>query len=354
MNTVERKDIVSITHFLNEVIQKSIEYNASDIHIDPKSSHVDICMRMLGGMHLVYRVDSDLHEELIGRIKILSKLRTDVHERGQDGRFAFVSSVEQVDIRVSILPTFFGENAVLRVLRPENKKDLLFESLGMFKEQSELVLNSLNLNQGIILIIGPTGSGKTTTLYSMIQSLSKSMKNIITIEDPIEYIIPEVRQIQVSEHTGFSFSSALRSVVRQDPDVLVVGEMRDSETAKLAFQAAVTGHLVIASIHAEDSASIYSRLIDLGIHDHSLGAIKLLISQRLLVHKKEKELQRIGIFEVVDMSPSVRDIIYSKSFPEHVRKKLSLAGVFVLCDSYKRKEREGLQFLKDQYVPTYE
>ncbi len=354
MNTVERKDITSITHFLNEVILKSIEFNASDIHIDPRNSYVDIHMRVLGRMQLIYRIDIVLHEELIGRIKILSKLRTDVHERGQDGRFAFTFDIEHVDVRVSILPTFFGENAVLRILRPESKKELVFESLGMFKEQSELVLDSLNLNQGIILIIGPTGSGKTTTLYAMIQSLSKSMKNIITIEDPIEYIIPEVRQIQVSEHTGFSFSSALRSEVRQDPDVLVVGEMRDSETAKLAFQAAVTGHLVIASIHAEDTASIYSRLIDLGVHDHSLGAIKLLISQRLLVHKVQKQLQRIGVFEVVEMTPPIRDVIYSKSFSEHIRKKLCLAGICLIQDSYKRKTKEGFHFINDQYIPIYE
>lgn len=356
MNTdvMKRKDIISVNHFLNDVILKSIEFNASDIHIDPRSHCVDIHMRSLGRMHLVYRISIDLHQELIGRIKILSKLRTDVHERGQDGRFVFEVDKEEIDIRVSILPTFFGENAVLRILRPQNKKELLLESLGMFEEQSKLVLNSLSMNQGIILVIGPTGSGKTTTIYAMIQSLLMSMRNIITIEDPIEYIIPEVRQIQVSEQSGFSFGSALRSVVRQDPDVLVVGEMRDSETAKLAFQAAVTGHLVIASIHAEDCSSIYSRLVDLGIRDHSLGSIKLLISQRLLVSKKGKELQRVGIFEVVEMSSSTQDILYSKSFSSSIRKELSSVGASLLLDSYERKVAEGVQFLKDQFIPSYE
>ena len=354
MDIVYRKDIVSITHFLDEVISKSIELHSSDVHIDPRSSYVDIHVRSLGSMYLLYRVDIELHEELLGRIKIVSKLRTDIHERGQDGRFIFTHNEEQIDIRVSILPTYFGENAVLRILRPENKKELHFESLGMSKEQGELISSALRLNQGIILIIGPTGSGKTTTIYSMVQSLRESKKNIITIEDPIEYIIPEVRQIQVSEQSGFSFSNALRSVVRQDPDVLVVGEMRDTETARLAFQASVTGHLVIASIHAEDCASIYARLVDLGVHEHSLGSIKLLISQRLLLHKESNVLKRIGVFEAIRMEPTIRDVIYSKSFPEHIRKKLSALDICLLKDSIERKKKEGIVFLKNQHISTYE
>jgi type II secretory ATPase GspE/PulE/Tfp pilus assembly ATPase PilB-like protein len=351
MDIIGRKNIVSISHFLNEIILKSIEYSSSDVHIDPRSSYVDIHMRFLGSMNLIFRVDIELHEELIGRIKIVSKLRTDIHERGQDGRFSFEYNNESIDIRVSILPTFFGENAVLRVLRPEYKKELMLESLGMFKDQSSLVSEVLKLNQGIILVVGPTGSGKTTTMYSMIQSLAKSNKNIITIEDPIEYIIPQVRQIQISEHNGFSFSSALRSVVRQDPDVLIVGEIRDVETAKLAFQAALTGHLVIASVHAEDCSSIYSRLLDLGIHDHSLGAIKLLISQRLLFYKDKSDVKRMGIYEVIHMLPCVRDVIYSTSFPEHIRRKINALGITLLKDSFDKKVKEGIMFLEDQYIP---
>jgi type II secretory ATPase GspE/PulE/Tfp pilus assembly ATPase PilB-like protein len=351
MDIIGRKDIVSISHFLNEIILKSLEYSSSDVHIDPRSSHVDIHMRCLGSMNLIYMVDIELHEELIGRIKIVSKLRTDIHERAQDGRFSFIYLNESVDIRVSILPTYFGENVVLRVLRPEYKKELMFGSLGMFEDQSCLVSEALKLNQGIILVVGPTGSGKTTTMYSMIQSLTRGKKNIITIEDPIEYIIPQVRQIQVSEHNGFTFSSALRSVVRQDPDVLVIGEMRDVETAKLAFQAALTGHLVIASVHAEDCSCIYSRLLDLGIHDHSLGAIKLLISQRLLAYKAQSDIKRMGIFEVVLMAPSVRDVVYSKSFPEHIRRKLNSLGTVLLKDSYEKRVKDGIIFLEDQHIP---
>ncbi len=354
METIDRKSISSISHFLEKVIHQALDLSASDIHIDPRSEYVDIYVRCFGSMQLLHRMHTDLHEEFVGRIKIVSKLRTDVHERGQDGRFVFLNGKEHIDIRVSILPTFFGENAVLRILRPEYRKELTFESLGMFVEQGILISNALKLNQGIILVVGPTGSGKTTTLYSMIQELSCTKKNIITIEDPIEYIIPHARQIQVSDSNGFTFGSALRSVVRQDPDVLVIGEMRDAETSRLAFQASLTGHLVITSLHAEDCASVYSRLIDLGIQDHSLGSIKLIISQRLLAHKAEGHTKRTGIFEVVCMNPEIRDVVYSKSFPEHIRMRLLKLGVCLLGVSLTKKKDEGYKFLDDHNIPHYE
>lgn len=338
--------IDSITEYVDECVASSCEHNASDIHIDPKSDHVEIKFRV-GGKITVYDFYSSAHhDEFVGRIKILAKLRTDVHDRNQDGRFYFEfrnpqkgdresassGGAERIDVRVSILPTFFGENIVMRVLRPEIQRDKGLGDLGLNESQSAAVLESICAEQGIIVIAGPTGSGKTTTIYTILSILAKGEKNIVTLEDPIEYVIPAIRQVQVSEAADFGFSRALRALLRQDPDVIVIGEIRDGDTAQLAFQASLTGHLVICTIHAEDCAGVYARLSNLGVHKDMMHSLTLMISQRLV----EADGKRVGVFEVIPVKGSAKVTLFQNSYPEYIRKALQKQGVLLLEDSIRQ------------------
>jgi len=362
-SVIERKEVSSVADFLDGLINQAAGMKASDIHIDPKNDRVDIRVRCLGSMELLCRLSKALHEELIGRIKILSRLRTDIHDRGQDGRLAFVlkRGNECMDIRVSILPTFFGENAVLRMLRPESQQKYDFASLGMFPSQANRVSRALESSQGMIIVAGPTGSGKTTTIYAMIEELASGSRNIITIEDPVEYVMQDVRQIQVSEQGGFGFAKALRSVVRQDPDVVVIGEMRDTETAGLAFQAAQTGHLVITSLHAEDSAGVHARLLDLGVSPRALHSLSLIISQRLM---RQDDLPgragdssgsfRSGIFEVIRVAGKAKVALFKDDFPERIRTDLRKLGECLLQDSYAKKMKGALAEDEDLNASSHE
>lgn len=322
-------DIVLISDFVHECISYACSIITSDIHIDPFLKHVEIKLRSAGKLEHYKKYKKKYHEEIIGRLKVLSKLRTDVHDRAQDGRFAFDYNSERVDIRVSILPTFYGENAVLRILRPNFNKRLSFESLGLNESQVDIIKSSIAIDQGIIVIAGPTGSGKTTTIYTIISSLVSSGKNIITIEDPVEYIIPHVRQIQISEASDFGFAKALRAILRQDPDIIVLGEIRDQETAKLAFQAALTGHLVITTIHARDSAGVYGRLSDLGVSRDMMHSLVLMISQRIITHKGKRR----GVFEVIPVEGKTKVTLFQNTYPEYIRKALKKQGVLLLEDS---------------------
>lgn len=282
------------------------------------------------------------HDEFVGRIKILSKLRTDVHDKNQDGRFNFESRKERIDLRVSVLPTFFGENIVIRVLRPELQRDKKLIDLGLSEEQSSSVLNAVGRDQGIIIIAGPTGSGKTTTIYTMLSVLAKKDKNIVTLEDPIEYVIPGIRQVQISEAADFGFGKALRAILRQDPDIIIIGEIRDSDTANLAFQASLTGHLVITTIHAEDCAGVYARLSNLGVSKDMMHSLVLMMSQRLVEIEirdpndpDARQKRRVGVFEVIPVEGKAKVTLFQNTFPEYIRKALQKQGVLLLEDSIK-------------------
>lgn len=353
--TLQREDIISVSDFIDDILLRLIASGASDIHIDPHDTIVTIRARSNGYISTFCVVAKNIHEEIIGRLKIVSKLRTDVHDKGQDGRFVFVlpHGKEKADIRISIVPTFFGENAVLRILRPEAERAHDLISLGMYKDQSDAVTEALHRRQGMIIIAGPTGSGKTTTIYTMLKELADSRKNIVTIEDPIEYIVHNTRQIQVSTQSGFTFAEALRSIVRQDPDVLVVGEMRDRETAILAFQAAQTGHLIITSLHAEDSVGVYPRLLDLGVSSHSMDSIILIISQRL-ISSSEDATTREGIFEVVQVNQLTRSLLSSRQMsPEYIRVELERQGSILLRSAAARRYKKGLPKDIQSILPQY-
>ncbi len=292
--------------FVSLILSEALALNASDIHIDPRSDIGHMQLRINGFMKPQYELDRVLLLECISRIKILSKLRTDIHNKGQDGRFMHLSPLgEKIDIRVSIMPTFYGENAVLRILRPNKQRALKFADLGMDEAQISTLEKYAEAGQGVLLVAGATGSGKTTTVYAMARMLIASQRNLVTVEDPVEYVIEGARQIQVSENY-FGFSEALRSVLRQDPDVIVVGEIRDAETAQLAFRAALTGHLVIATIHAEGAFGVRARLLDLGVSENLLSLLRLVIGQKLIPQKDEqmRVVARKGLFEFINLSDS--------------------------------------------------
>lgn len=260
--------------------------NASDIHIDPSRSKTQVRLRVDGLLQDPYTIPANRHAELVARLKILSRLRTDEHMLPRDGGFRFTlpNDGPSFDIRISIVPTQYGESVVLRLLMPPENADSL-ANLGMNPEQENATLEMLKGPHGMVLVVGPTGSGKTTTLYALIRHLAPTRRSIVSIEDPIEYSIPGIRQIQVMQQHGLTFAEGLRAVLRQDPDVIVLGEMRDAETANLTVNAAHTGHLVLSTLHATSAASARARLEELGINGHRFDSVRVLVIAQKLVRR---------------------------------------------------------------------
>ncbi len=275
-------DITSIVELVDALICYGHHRNASDIHIDPMPEGVTVRMRLDGILTYIDTFSLDMHEELIARIKILAGLRTDIHFVPQDGRFRFSQGISNCDIRVSIVPTHYGENAVMRLLI--GNKDLpQLSDLGFSELDEKRILRGLEAHQGMILVTGPTGSGKTSTLYTIIKMLSTGTTSIITLEDPVEYALPGIRQIQIREKHGITFANGLRSIIRQDPDIIMVGEIRDAETAQIATNISLTGHLLLSTLHTNSALGAIPRLIDMGIDPYLVAStISLVIGQRLV------------------------------------------------------------------------
>ncbi len=272
----------SIVNLVNEIIELAFGLGASDIHLDPQVDQVRLRLRIDGALQDERPLQKCIHGEIISRIKILAGLRTDEHQAGQDGRFRILLETGPVDVRVSIMPTYFGENAVLRLLKDQHAKYSL-DSLGFSENDKAKILRAIDHPYGMILATGPTGSGKTTTLYTLIKLLNTKNTSIITIEDPIEYAIEGINQIGVNAKTGLGFANGLRSILRQDPNIIMVGEIRDQETAGLAINTALTGHLVLTTLHTNDAAGTLPRLIDLGIESYLIAStVNLVIAQRLV------------------------------------------------------------------------
>ncbi len=283
---LENNNILHDRRSTIELVDQLILYaycrNASDIHIDPSLDALVIRFRIDGTLIYIDSLSKESHEEIIARIKILSGLRTDMHFNPQDGRFRYSEGICECDIRVSIIPTHYGENAVLRILIEDNNISSL-DSLGFREMDVDRIKNGLMKHQGMILVTGPTGSGKTSTLYTLLKLLQTEETSIITLEDPIEYAIPGIRQIQVRERHGITFANGLRSIVRQDPDIIMVGEIRDSETAKIATNISLTGHLLLSTLHANSAISAIPRLIDMGIDPYLVAStLSVVIAQRLI------------------------------------------------------------------------
>lgn len=280
-----------VIKIVDSLIFHAILQNASDIHIEPGENELTVRYRIDGILHDAMILDKNAAPGITTRIKVLANLKLDEKRLPQDGRFKIEQNGEKVSFRVSTLPTFYGEKAVIRILK-EGSHGFSLETLGFHGEGLERIHDSLKQRIGMILATGPTGSGKTTTLYTMLEILNRPEVNISTVEDPIEYQMPRVNQTQVKPEIGLTFANGLRSLLRQDPDIMMVGEIRDGETAGLAVNASLTGHLVLSTIHTNSAAGAIPRLIDMGVLPFLIiSTVKTIIAQRLvrkLVSSKEK------------------------------------------------------------------
>jgi type IV pilus assembly protein PilB len=353
------KDASSVVKLLNLVLGDAIDKDASDIHIEPKDKSVQVRFRIDGVLRNILEVPKTTHQSLISRIKIISNLDIAETRKPQDGKSKITADNRDVDLRISILPTNFGEKAVIRIL-DKRKANVSFPTLGIRGKNLELLEECFEFKQGIVLVTGPTGSGKTTTLYAALNRIRSTTNNILTIEDPIEYMIEGINQVQVNEKAGVTFATALRSFLRQDPDVMLVGEIRDKETADIAVQAALTGHLVLSTVHTNDTFSTVTRLIDMGVNSAKVSdSIQAIIAQRLVrrlctecrttreLKEKEKKLipllqklgyptqfyhskgctscgftgykGRIGIYEILILDNQIKDAIANESSISQIR-----------------------------------
>lgn len=273
----------SIIELLDRLVERAHEMRASDIHIDPRSSHVSVRFRIDGVLQHVCNIPKETYPEVISRAKVCARLRTDEHQTPQDGRFRVITKDgKPIDVRASIVPTYHGENAVLRLLVDQHN-DFTLEALGFSPLDTDKILRAIRRPSGMILSTGPTGSGKTTTLYALIQLLATPGISVVTIEDPIEYAVDGIEQIQINPQTHLTFASGLRSILRQDPDIIMVGEIRDHETAALAVNTALTGHLLLSTLHTNDAATTLPRLLDMRIEPYLIAStVSIAIAQRLV------------------------------------------------------------------------
>lgn len=360
-----------IPETVDEIFTESIKNHASDIHFKPLEDKLMVYYRIDGQMILHKEFDKIYHHPIVARIKIISGLKIDEHRLPQDGKSSFALEGKEVDLRVSILPTNYGEKVVIRLLE-KSPKLVQLRDLGMLPTILLKVEEALKASYGMILAVGPTGSGKSTSLFSMISTFDPNAYNISTLEDPIEYRIPHVTQTQVNADIGFDFSDGLRTLVRQDPDIIMVGEIRDQKTASLAIESALTGHLVFSTLHTNTAVGTIQRLLNMGI-DHFLisAAVKVIISQRLTrkicnycrekyqIPEKYKALLqkeiglgslndffyrakgcdkcnntgykgRIGLFEVLRMSPTIEELIVRDAPYQEIENKAVEEGMILL------------------------
>ncbi len=382
-----------VEKILNLLLDSAYQDKSSDMHIEPEERETIVRLRIDGILHEVLRIPKNIHERLISRIKILSKLRTDEHLAPQDGKMRVKMPDEDLDIRVSILPIADGEKAVLRLLASQHGQFSLVD-LGMNERDLKKITSAYNKSYGMILSTGPTGSGKTTCIYSILKILNTREKNITTIEDPVEYRIKGVNQIQVNAKTNLTFANGLRSILRQDPNVVFVGEIRDSETASIAVNAALTGHLVLSTLHTNDAATALPRLIDMGIEPFLVAStVNVIIAQRLVrkicemckasypvatseltknipaaaiqKHFGNKDVAhvfkgrgckichstgytgRIGVFEVLEISKEIRKLITQKSDSDVIVKKAVDEGMTTMLDDGLDKAARGLTTIEE-------
>jgi type IV pilus assembly protein PilB len=273
---------MSIIKLVDALVACAYATRASDIHLDPRDKETVIRMRIDGVLQDVSAYPTHIHNEVISRLKILCGLRTDEHQAAQDGRFKVTLEDTGVDVRTSIVPTYYGENAVLRLLS-DQAEEFTLDSLGFTSENREKIEKAIRKPHGMILATGPTGSGKTTTLYTIVKMLNVPEVSIITIEDPIEYSLSGVNQIQVNHRTGLTFANGLRSMLRQDPNIIMVGEIRDMDTAGLAVNTALTGHLVLSTLHTNDAPTTLPRLLDMKVEPYLIAStVNIAIGQRLV------------------------------------------------------------------------
>jgi type IV pilus assembly protein PilB len=385
------REKISIVSLVDLFIEYAYNARASDVHIHPESDGVRIRFRIDGILSDIFdkeKVSKNLHQEIITRIKVISGMRTDEHMAPQDGRFRTkIEDVGDVDVRVSIMPTYYGENAVMRVLATNEAFHLA--DLGFALSDLEKVRRAIKKPYGMILANGPTGSGKTTTLYTILKELNNPDTSIITIEDPIEYSLSGTTQIQVNNLTGLTFASGLRSILRQDPNIVMVGEIRDEETASIAVNAALTGHLVLSTLHTNDSPTTFPRLVDMGVAPFLIAStVNVAMGQRLVRRlctvcrvkrsltaaevkslselipdaKKKTEYYfgkgcnvcnnsgysgRIGIREVLEINNEIRELIMKRSSAQDIKEAALRNGMVTMLQDGFEKATSGLTSLEE-------
>ncbi|MDP3093829.1 MAG: GspE/PulE family protein [bacterium] len=295
----------NVSQLLEIIFIGAIDLDASDVHFEVEENQVKIRLRIDGVLQDLVNISLDDYRSLVSRLKLVSGIKLNVSDRPQDGRFSIVDANCEIEVRSSTLPSEYGESIVLRVLNPKSLISL--EQLGLRNDLLETFRREIARPNGMIIVTGPTGSGKTTTLYAFLKEVQNPGVKIITIEDPIEYRLEGISQTQVEPDKGYDFASGLRAIVRQDPDIILVGEIRDLETANIALQAALTGHLVFSTLHANDAAGTVARLMDLGVKPPSIAsAINSVVAQRLVrkVCPKCRELKVIPsqVLEEIDLS----------------------------------------------------
>ena len=311
-----------VTKIVAVVVRYATSGNASDIHIEPMEGRVRVRFRVDGVLYTSLFLPSSVHSAMVARIKILANMRLDEKRKPQDSRFSARIDGKKIDFRVSTLPTRFGEKIVIRILDAEGGVKTL-EGLGYKGNNLKALRDAVHKPYGLILITGPTGSGKSTTLYSLLNEIDKEKHNVISLEDPIEYNIEGVSQSQVKSEIGYTFASGLRSILRQDPDIIMVGEIRDKETAELAIQAALTGHLVFSTLHTNNAAGVVPRLVDMGIDPYLIAPTLIMtVAQRLtrmLCPDSQKTIPIEGAIKVM-LEKQFADL------PEEIRSKINLTG----------------------------
>ena len=315
-----------VTKIVAVILRHATEGNASDVHIEHMGDKVRVRFRVDGVLYTSIILPPTVHNAVVARIKILTSLRLDERRKPQDGRFSARIDGRKIDFRVSTFPAYFGEKVVMRILDPE-KGVKPVDGMGLTQRNVDTIRRALGKSYGMILITGPTGSGKTTTLYSMLNEIDRETENVVSLEDPVEYNIGGMSQSQVRPEIGYTFATGLRSILRQDPDVIMVGEIRDKETAQLAIQAALTGHLVLATLHTNSAVGAIPRLVDMGVDPYLIApTLILVIAQRLVRTLCPDPASR----KAVPMEESVR-MMLNKQFadlPEQFRKELVTGDTF--------------------------
>jgi type IV pilus assembly protein PilB len=284
-----------VTKIVAVILQHASSGNASDVHIEPLADNVRVRFRVDGVLYTSLFLPITVHDAVVARIKILTNMKLDERRKPQDGRFSAKVEGRKVDFRVSTLPTYYGEKIAIRILDPERKL-VSFDALGLTPANRAALDRAIKRPYGMILLTGPTGSGKTTTLYSMLNGIDKEKNNVVSLEDPIEYSVVGVNQSQVRPEINYTFANGLRSILRQDPNIIMVGEIRDGETAKLAVQAALTGHLVFSTLHTNNTAGVIPRLVDMGVDAYLIAATLILaIGQRLVPMLCEESKEEVNL-----------------------------------------------------------
>lgn len=386
INNISTKKNAPVIRLINFILSNAVKSRASDVHIEPQGEYIEIRFRIDGELKEIAKLPGKLGSSLLARVKVMSNLDIAETKKAQDGRIKISAYNRDIDLRISIIPTFHGEKAVIRLLDPREAK-IDINTLGMSDKDIDNFKECLSFPQGMILSTGPTGSGKTSTLYAALEFIKDSSKNIITIEDPIEYLIDGINQIQVNPIKNITFSEGLRSILRQDPNIILVGEIRDEETADIAFRASLTGHLVFSTLHTNSAVASIDRILDLGIDAHILSSSMLLIVAQRLVRcicencKSEytpeerilKEfdpfikkynidkfyhgngclkcnntgfLGRTGLFEMLRFNDVIKDMVINRAKTDSILKEARDQGLTTLFES-------GIEMIQKQ-ITTFE